>query len=83
MYALRGEGQAYIERKFKMRLDAFQIELQMAEQELTQKRLAELCNVSARNVSIIMRRGTCEPKTAGKLAKALGVPVEKIIRKEG
>lgn len=66
-----------------MRIEVFQIELQMVEQELTQKRLAELCSVSAQNISAIIRRGTCMPKTAGKLAKALGVPVEKIVRKEG
>ena len=29
--------------------------------------------------STIIRRGTCEPKTAGKLAAGLGVPVAEII----
>ena len=31
------------------------------------------------NISAIIKRGTCEPKTAGKLAVGLGVPVAEIV----
>lgn len=55
------------------------IETLMAEKGLTKKALAEDCGISAQNVSTIIRRGTCEPKTAGKLAAGLGVSVAEII----
>jgi len=58
------------------------IEAKMAEQGLTKKALASNCGISAQNISTVIRRGTCEPKTAGKLAAGLGVPVETLI-KEG
>lgn len=56
------------------------IETMLAERGLTKKSLAERCGISAQNVSTIIRRGTCEPKTAGKLAAGLGVPVAEIIK---
>ena len=65
-----------------MNLLVQRIETVMAEQGLTKKELAANCGISAQNVSTIIRRGTCEPKTAGKLAAGLGVPVADII-KEG
>lgn len=58
------------------------IETKLAELGLTKKTLAASCGISPQNISTIVRRGTCEPKTAGKLAAGLGVPVEKLI-KEG
>lgn len=65
-----------------MNLLVQRIETMMAEQGLTKKELAANCGMSAQNVSTIIRRGTCEPKTAGKLARGLGVPVADIIREE-
>ncbi len=58
------------------------VQVKLAEQRLTKKALAEKCGISPQNISTIIRRGTCEPKTAGKLAAGLGVPVAEII-KEG
>ena len=55
------------------------IELRLAEMGITKAELAERCGVSRQNISTIVRRGTCEPKTAGKLAEGLGVPVSEII----
>lgn len=65
-----------------MTINTQRIETMLAERGLTRKALAESCGISAQNVSTIMRRGTCESKTAGKLARGLGVPVAEIIRKE-
>ncbi len=65
-----------------MNIKVQRIETMMAERGLTKKALAESCGISAQSVSTIIRRGTCEPKTAGKLAAGLGVPVADII-KEG
>lgn len=65
-----------------MNLKSQCIETMLAERGLTKKALAEICGISAQNVSTIIRRGTCEPRTAGKLAAGLGVPVADIIREE-
>lgn len=56
------------------------VETKLAELGLTKKALAASCGISAQNISTIIRRGTCEPKTAGKLAAGLGVPVETLIK---
>lgn len=66
-----------------MTINAMKIETLLAERGLTKKALADRCGISAQNVSTIVRRGTCEPKTAGKLAAGLGVNVADIIREEG
>lgn len=58
------------------------IETILAERGLTKKALATNCGISAQNISTIIRRGTCEPKTAGRLAAGLGVTVADIIREE-
>ena len=65
-----------------MNINATRIELLRAEQGMTNAALAERCGMSRQNISTIVRRGTCEPKTAGKLAAGLGVPVADIIMKE-
>ncbi len=66
-----------------MTINTRTIETKMAELGLTKKALAENCGISAQNVSTIIRRGTCEPKTAGKLAAGLGVPVAEIVKEGG
>lgn len=65
-----------------MTINTRRIETMLAERGLTKSAYAESCGISRQNVSTIIRRGTCEPKTAGKLAAGLGVPVADII-KEG
>lgn len=62
-----------------MTINTRRVEMLIAELGLTKKTLAENCGISAQNVSTIIRRGTCEPKTAGKLASGLGVSVEEIM----
>lgn len=65
-----------------MTINAQQIEMYLAEQGLTKAALADKCGISRQNISTIVRRGTCEPKTAGKLAAGLGVSVADILGKE-
>lgn len=65
-----------------MTINTMRIETMLAEHGLTKAAYAESCGISRQNVSTILRRGTCEPKTAGKLAAGLGVPVADIIEKE-
>ncbi len=65
-----------------MTINTLKLETMLAERGLTKSALAQSCGISRQNISTIIRRGTCEPKTAGKLAAGLGVPVAEII-KEG
>lgn len=65
-----------------MKLDVKNINFLMAEQEISQAELAERCGVMRQNIHAILNRGTCLPKTAGKLAKALGVNVREIVKEE-
>lgn len=62
-----------------MTINATKIETMLAERGLTKAAYAASCGISRQNISTIIRRGTCEPKTAGKLAAGLGVPVADII----
>ena len=62
-----------------MNISTMKIETMLAERRMTKAALAESCGISRQNISTIIRRGTCEPKTAGKLALGLGVPVSELI----
>ena len=62
-----------------MNINAIKIETLLAERGMTKKDLAGECGISRQNISTIVRRGTCEPKTAGKLAAGLGVLVTDIM----
>lgn len=63
-----------------MTINTQHIETMLAEQGLTKAAYAARCGISRQTVSTIIRRGTCEPKTAGKLAAGLGVSVADIIK---
>lgn len=65
-----------------MTLNVTKIELLLAERGWTRKALSERCGISRQSISTIVRRGTCEPKNAGKLAKGLDVNVTDIIKIE-
>ena len=65
-----------------MRIDTLKIEMILAERELTKTAFANICGISRQNISTIVRRGTCEPKTAQKLAKGLGVNITEIAKED-
>lgn len=62
-----------------MNISVIKIEILLAERGMTRKDLADACGISRQNISIVLRRGTCEPLTAGKLAAGLGVHVTDIL----
>ncbi len=62
-----------------MFLNTKRIEMILAEKGMTKTELSKNCGISRQNISILIRRGTCEPKTAAKLASGLGIPVGEII----
>lgn len=65
-----------------MRINTNKIKALQAEMEMTASELAKRSGISRQSVSTILTRGTCEPRTAGKIAKGLGVPVTEIVREE-
>ena len=65
-----------------MKLDVFAIKLIIAESELSIASMAEKIGCDRTGLSTILRRGTCTPKTAGKIAHALGVSVADIVIRE-
>ena len=65
-----------------MKIDTKKVVLILAEQGLTKTALAERSGMSRQNISTILGRGTCEPATAGRLAKGLGVSVAEITKED-
>lgn len=65
-----------------MKINAHKIKLILAEMDMTRTDLAAKCGISRQNISTILTRGTCAPKTAGRLAKGLGVPLTEIVEED-
>ena len=65
-----------------MKLSKPKIMCILAERGLTMKQGAELVGMLPNNFSSLLSRGTCLAPTAGKIAKALGVPVSSIVEDE-
>lgn len=66
-----------------MKFDRVKVDIALAESGLASyNQLARRMGCSVQNLSVILNRGSCKPVTAGKIANALGVPVEKIVSKE-
>lgn len=62
-----------------MNISTTRIEALLAERDMTKAALANRSGISRQNISTIIRRGTCEPRTAGKLAAGLGVALTDIL----
>ena len=65
-----------------MKISSSSIEMLIASKNITKTELARSCGMCKQNISAVLKRGTCEPRTAGKIASGLGVPVSDIIAKE-
>ena len=61
-----------------MRFDKNAVLRILAERGLTKSEFADLCGVSRQFISAVLNRGTCEPRTLGKLAAGLSVPVSEL-----
>ncbi len=62
-----------------MKVNKRKLEIAMARAELNRNQLAEKANIPLPTICTAVRRGTCKPATAGRIAKALGVDVTEII----
>lgn len=65
-----------------MKINRTKIETVMAENQLTLSQLSMASGIAKQNISTIMRRGTCTPRTAGRIAAGLQLPVAAIVREE-
>ena len=65
-----------------MKVSRKAIEIEMARKQFVVFQLAEAAGISYKGLRLVLTRGDCIPRTAGKIANALGVPVEKIMAKE-
>lgn len=64
-----------------MNLDRNKIDIAIANAGIpSYRQLAQRVGCSAQNLSVILNRGSCKPATVGKIAAALGVPVESIVK---
>lgn len=66
-----------------MRLNANKIKMLLAERGLAQYELAEISGVSRQTVSVMLQKESCHPDTLLKIARALDVEPQELIRKEG
>ncbi|WP_435645712.1 helix-turn-helix domain-containing protein [Butyricicoccus porcorum] len=62
-----------------MDISTIKIESLIAAQGITKKELSARSGISRQSLSTIVRRGTCAPITAGKLARGLSVDVTDIL----
>lgn len=62
-----------------MRIDRIKLITELAKQEMTQKRLAELSRVSRTTINYIRGGKSCTYETAMKIAKVLNVNLNDII----
>lgn len=65
-----------------MRIDRTKIKLLMAENGVNQNDLAQKCSISRQNISLTLSRGTCSSAKVVKIAAALGVSAQEIIKED-
>ena len=65
-----------------MKLNVGIINRLLAEKGMTKTELSSKCGISRQSISVIVRRGSCEPRTMAKLAHGLDIGIEMLIDKE-
>lgn len=71
-----------LKRGDSVKISRQRLELCQAQAGMTANQLAEASGISRQQISTIKGRGSCNPITAAKLAKGLGVPLESILERE-
>ena len=66
-----------------MKISTVKIYINLARQRRKLKDLAEDCGITKQSISTILKRGSCLPQTAGRIARALGVDVTEIMEDVG
>ncbi len=65
-----------------MKLNVFVIKKHMARNQLTGTMLAKLAGISRQSLSDILSKGSCSTVNVGRIASALGVPVDEIVKED-
>lgn len=56
-----------------MKIDTKRIKAGLADKQMTYSDLAKKSGIPKQSISTVMKRGSCSPITAGKIAKALEI----------
>ena len=70
------------ERRNKMKINVFKMQILMGERGLTIKKLAELSGVSRQTISCIILGKSCTPQVAYKIATALDQELSQIVKED-
>ena len=62
-----------------MRINRIKLVTELTKRDMTQLELSKLSGVSRTTIKFIKNGKSCSDATAGKIAKALNVPVEQLI----
>ena len=62
-----------------LKIDGWKIKKCLANKRMSRTELCRLTGISQGNFTVMQKRGTVLPKTAGLIADALGVDVEEIL----
>ncbi len=62
-----------------MRINRIKLVTELTKRDMTQLELSKLSGVSRTTINFIKNGKSCSDATAGKIAKALNVPVEQLI----
>lgn len=65
-----------------MRIDRVKLITQMARQDMTQLKLVELSGLSRATISGIQNGRSCSSRSAVKIADALNIPIEQLLKEE-
>lgn len=65
-----------------MKLDKVKVKLAMATRGYNNSKLAEQTGIQRQNISTLLNRGTCRPETVVRIARALEIDPETIVKKE-
>lgn len=65
-----------------MEISKRRIKILLAKRGMTTKALAERMNTQPNNLSTVLTRETCRPDTANRIANALGVQLEEIVKED-
>lgn len=64
-----------------MRIDRVKLVAELTRQDMSQKKLAELAGVSRATINYVKGGKSCCDEVGCKIAKALNVPIEKLLEK--
>lgn len=63
-----------------MKINSLKLRLIMAERGITQTALSERCGVSRQNINTMLSRGSCSDINLVRIANALGVSAQEIMK---